>query len=63
MRMQQIVSDMDESKKKEAIPEQFDSVEAAADFWDAHSLSDYWDQTREVEIEVRAQRRRWSTCG
>ncbi len=56
--MQQSVSDMDESKKKERIPEQFDSDEAAADFWDAHSLSDYWDQTREVEIEVRAQRRR-----
>jgi hypothetical protein len=54
---------MDESKKREPVPEQFDSVEAAADFWDAHSLSEYWDQTREVEIEVRAQRRRWSTCG
>ena len=58
MRMQQSVSDMDESKTKAHIPEQFDSVEAAVDFWDAHSLSDYWDQTREVEIEVRAQRRR-----
>ena len=54
--MQQSVSDMDEGK--EPIPEQFDSVEAAADFWDTHSLSDYWDQTHEVQIEVRAQRRR-----
>ena len=43
--------------KKKPIPEQFDSVEAAADFWDSHSLADYWDQTHEVEIEVRAQRR------
>lgn len=48
---------MDESEK-EPIPEQFDSIEAAADFWDSYSLADYWDQTREVEIEVRAQRRR-----
>jgi predicted alpha-1,6-mannanase (GH76 family) len=48
---------IDMSKKK-PIPEQFDSVEAAADFWDSHSLADYWDQTHEVEIEVRAQRRR-----
>ncbi|MBN1814192.1 MAG: hypothetical protein JXA14_20305 [Anaerolineae bacterium] len=48
---------MDENKR-EPIPEQFDSIEAAADFWNSHSLADYWDQTREVEIEVRAQRRR-----
>jgi len=34
------------------------SVEEIADFWDTHSLDDYWDQTREVEIEVRATRRR-----
>jgi predicted alpha-1,6-mannanase (GH76 family) len=56
--MRQSVSDMDESKEKESIPEQFNSVEAAADFWDTHSLSGYWDQTHEVKIEVRAQRRR-----
>ena len=28
------------------------------DFWDTHSLADYWDQTRPVEFQVRAQRRR-----
>jgi len=44
--------------KREPIPEQFDTVEAAAEFWDDHSLSDYWDQTHEVEAEVRAERRR-----
>jgi hypothetical protein len=44
--------------KKEPIPERFDSVEAAADFWDSHSLADHWEQTRDVEIEIRAQRRR-----
>jgi hypothetical protein len=27
------------------------------DFWDSHSLADSWDQTREVEFEVRALRR------
>ena len=32
--------------------------EEIADFWDTHSLADYWDQTREVEFEVRAERRR-----
>ncbi|MEK7395777.1 MAG: CopG family antitoxin [Candidatus Poribacteria bacterium] len=29
-----------------------------ADFWDSHSLDDYWDQTHEVEFELRAKRRR-----
>ena len=23
------------------------------EFWDTHSLADYWDQTHEVEIDVR----------
>lgn len=34
------------------------SLEEIADFWDTHSLDDYWDQTREVEFQVRAKRRR-----
>lgn len=33
------------------------TIEEIADFWDSHSLDDYWDQTREVEFEVRAIRR------
>jgi len=49
---------MDASESKKSIPEQFESIEAAADFWDTHSVADYWDQTKEVDIEVRAQRRR-----
>ena len=35
------------------------TLEEMADFWDTHSLADYWDQTHEVEFEVRAKRRRW----
>ena len=34
------------------------TLEEIADFWDTHSLADYWDQTHEVAFEVRAQRRR-----
>jgi hypothetical protein len=34
------------------------TIEDIAEFWDTHSLADYWDQTREVEFEVRAKRRR-----
>jgi hypothetical protein len=35
-----------------------DTVEEIAEFWDSHSLADYWDQGREVEFEVRAEHRR-----
>ena len=41
----------------EQIPEDFGSIEAAADFWDTHSLADYWDQTVEIEVDVRLERR------
>ena len=34
------------------------TLEEIADFWDTHSLDDYWYQTHEVEFEVRAKRRR-----
>jgi hypothetical protein len=34
------------------------TVEEIGEFWDTHSLADYWDQTHEVEFEVRAKRRR-----
>ena len=34
------------------------TLEEIADFWDTHSLDDYWDQTHEVEFKVRAKRRR-----
>ena len=48
---------------KENIDEQVTSISKAraldevADFWDTHSLVDYWDETHEVEFEVRMQRR------
>jgi len=34
------------------------TLEEISDFWDTHSLDDYWEQTHEVEFEVRAKRRR-----
>ena len=32
--------------------------EEIADYWDSHSLANHWEQTHEVEFEVRAQRPR-----
>lgn len=34
------------------------TLEEIAEFWDTHSLADYWDETHEVEFEVRAEQRR-----
>lgn len=34
-----------------------ETLEEIAEFWDAHSLDDYWDQTCEVEFELRFKRR------
>ena len=33
------------------------SIQEIGDFWDTHSLADYWDQTQEVEFIVRAKKR------
>jgi len=49
----------EKNKKREPIPENFASIEEAAAFWDEHSLADYWDQTHDVEVGVRAPRRQW----
>ncbi len=48
--------------KREAIPQHFKNVEAAAEFWDAHDLADYLDQTREAHFEVDIQRRVFLTA-
>ncbi len=43
----------------DSIPESFNSIDEAAEFWDQHDLSDYWDTTTEVEIRVNAPHRLW----
>lgn len=45
---------MSENKQ---IPE-LASYEEMAEFWDAHSLADYWDQTEPVEFEISPDARR-----
>ncbi len=34
------------------------TLDEIASYWDTHSVADHWDQTHEVEFEVRAPRRR-----
>jgi hypothetical protein len=43
--------------KLDPIPEKFDSLQAADEFWDTHSLADYWDETEEAHFEVDLRRR------
>ena len=52
---------MSKNKKQaiEPIPDEFGTIEEAAEFWDTHSLANYWNQTHEVEIEVHAPHRQW----
>ena len=44
------------SKKRDPIPRHFKSIEEAAQFWDSHDLTDYWDLTKEAHFEVDIQR-------
>ncbi len=37
---------------------QAQTVEEIGEFWDTHSLDEHWEETREVEFEVRAAQRR-----
>ena len=33
------------------------TLEEIADYWDTHSLADHWDETHEVNFEIRMQRK------
>lgn len=37
------------------IPDHFATIDEAADFWDTHSLADYWEQTKEVYFEIEIE--------
>jgi hypothetical protein len=49
-------------KKRDPIPESFNSIEEAGEFWDNHSLADYWDQTHEVKGRVDTTRQVFLTA-
>lgn len=44
------------TKKRDPLPKHFTNIAEAAEFWDTHDLTDYWDQTREVEFDVKLER-------
>ncbi len=47
---------MSENKKSEISKAQ--TLEEIGDFWDSNNLADHWDETEEVEFEVRAKQKR-----
>ena len=51
-----IMSENNESKLSNI--SKTDNLTEMGEFWDTHSLDDYWEQTHEVDFEVRTQRRR-----
>lgn len=46
-----------EKSKLDPLPEKFDTLEEAAEFWESHDIADYWDQLEPVEVEIDLERR------
>ena len=46
-------------KKVKEIPEEFETYEEAAEFWETHDSTDYEDVMEEVEIQVDLTKRRY----
>ena len=40
------------NKQRDPLPEEFPTLEEAAEFWDTHSLADYEDLQKDVVFEV-----------
>ena len=49
---------MPKKKRINPLPEEFSSIEAAAEFWDSHDTTDYPDAFSDVEAKVELRRRR-----
>ena len=47
---------MSENNQRQTTISEAQSIEEIAEFWDTHSLADHWDETHEVEFDVRFER-------
>ena len=43
-------------KKRDPLPETFDSISEAASFWDSHDSGDYEDMMEDVDFQVEIRR-------
>ena len=48
---------MEMNKRRDTIPEHFNSAEEAGEFWDSHSAAEFWDEMEEDEMEFDIQKR------
>src|SRR5436309_282724 len=48
-----------DKKRVEPTPDNFESYEAAADFWDTHDTTDYADEFRTVEVNTELHARQF----
>ena len=44
-------------KRRDTIPEHFNSAEEAGEFWDTHPAADYWNEMAEEEMEFKIAKR------
>jgi len=49
----------DKHKQVDKIPEEFASLEEAAEFWEAHDTTDYPDSFETVKAEAKLEKRRF----
>ena len=47
-----------EAKKRNPVPPPDATPEEIGEFWDTHSIVDYWDQTYEVQFEINIKPKR-----
>ena len=50
------------NKSQDPMPPPDATPEEIGEFWDTHSLADYWDETQEVEIQVNLKSRHNYRC-
>lgn len=53
----------EKNKKEDPMPPRDATPEDIGEFWDTHSLADYWDETHEVEFQVNLKSRQDITPG
>lgn len=44
-------------KQRDPLPEQFNNLDDAVEFWDTHSLADYEESWKDVQCEIDIKRR------
>lgn len=52
-----MVDDKSLFPERDPLPDHFDSLEEAAEFWDTHSSADYEDLMEDVEFEINLSKR------